>query len=185
MVVIPFNGDVSGKDDFKAGIFNKLLMASDKKIYVYILTLVPNRSDADDIMQEVVTTMWRRYDEFIEGKDFAAWGIGIARNKIFENVKKKTRSKVIFNDELLKLIEEETMPLLKETDQVFEHLQNCVNKLEEKDRMIIGMRYSQDCSVGVIADQIGKSLKSAYRLLSRINSILYRCVKRNLFLEEA
>ncbi|MCK4629078.1 MAG: hypothetical protein KAT56_08735, partial [Sedimentisphaerales bacterium] len=56
--------------------FLKLLMANDKRIYAFILTLVPGRIDADDLMQETVTIMWRKFDDFEPGRDFVAWGIG-------------------------------------------------------------------------------------------------------------
>jgi DNA-directed RNA polymerase specialized sigma24 family protein len=39
-------------------------MLNDKSIYVYILSLVSNTNDADDIMQETAAVLWRKFSEF-------------------------------------------------------------------------------------------------------------------------
>ncbi|HRS72819.1 MAG TPA: hypothetical protein P5175_13345, partial [Anaerohalosphaeraceae bacterium] len=50
--------------DAKAGEFVSLLTAQQTRIYAYILSLVPNFSDADDILQDTTKIMWERFDDF-------------------------------------------------------------------------------------------------------------------------
>jgi RNA polymerase sigma-70 factor (ECF subfamily) len=53
--------------------FIRLLTANQSRIYAYIVSLVPNFNDADDIMQETTTMMWERKEDFESGTDFVAW----------------------------------------------------------------------------------------------------------------
>ena len=46
-------------------------------LHAYILSLLPNRNDANDVLQDVNLVMWRRSDEFTEGTNFVAWAYKI------------------------------------------------------------------------------------------------------------
>lgn len=54
--------------------FLRLLLKSQSSIYAFILVLVHDQNDADDIMQETVTLMWRKFSTFEPGTNFTAWG---------------------------------------------------------------------------------------------------------------
>ena len=60
------------------GRFTALLLQNQKRIYGLILSLVPNGPDADDIMQEACSVMWKKFETFEEGTNFAAWALRIA-----------------------------------------------------------------------------------------------------------
>jgi RNA polymerase sigma-70 factor (ECF subfamily) len=44
-----------------------------RRVHAYILTLVHNVADADDLLQETGATLWEKYHEFEPGTDFGAW----------------------------------------------------------------------------------------------------------------
>ena len=160
--------------------FLKLLMANDKRIYAFILTLVPGRVDADDLMQETVTVMWRKFGNFEPGRDFVAWGIGIARYKVLEYRKKKRKSQIRFNDNVHALLEADAKNMLGRLDERLDTLQQCLSKLSEKDRKLIGMRYEQDLTAKVISERVGQSIHRVYRNIVRIHDMLLRCVRSTL-----
>ncbi len=60
-------------------------------MYGYVLTLVPHRADADDVLQEVSFVLWEKFDPDEPPADFAAWGCRIAYFKILELFKKNRR----------------------------------------------------------------------------------------------
>jgi RNA polymerase sigma-70 factor, ECF subfamily len=160
--------------------FLKLLMANDKRIYAFILTLVPGRVDADDLMQETVTVMWRKFGNFEPGRDFVAWGIGIARYKVLEYRKKKRKSQIRFNDNVHALLEADAKNMLCRLDERLDTLQQCLSKLSEKDRKLIGMRYEQDLTAKIISERVGQSIHRVYRNIVRIHDMLLRCVRNTL-----
>ena len=73
-----------GLDNTNAGYeaFLQLLTANQSRIMGFILAMVPNRSVADDILQETTLLMWEKFKNFQDGTNFTAWGISIAKNKI-------------------------------------------------------------------------------------------------------
>ena len=67
--------DSKSQDNDKSNIspneqFVSLLMTYQKRIYGFILTLVPNRSYAEEIMQETVMVMCRKFNDFEKGSNF-------------------------------------------------------------------------------------------------------------------
>ncbi len=160
--------------------FLKLLIAADKRIYAYILSLVYNHTDADDIFQETVTVMWRKFEEFQPDRDFVAWGVGIAHNKILGFRRKKARSPKQFSDDVVTLLCKDSGKYIKELDERVELLQECVWKLSDNDRHIMKLRYEMELTPSDISKRVGKSIHSVYRSIVRIHNILVRCVRRKL-----
>ena len=171
------DNSVNGKQTER---FLKLLMVADKRIYAYILSLVCNHTDADDIYQETVTVMWRKFEEFQPGRDFVAWGVGIAHNKILGFRRKKSNSPVQFSDDVVDLLRKDSDKYVRELDERIEVLQECIWKLPDKDRQIMKLRYETELTPSDISKRIEKSVHSVYRSIVRIHDILVRCVRRNL-----
>src|SRR5207249_11545384 len=61
----------------KSKIFLPLFLQNQRRLYAYILTLLPNRADADDVLQEASLVMWDKFDERAPPSDFTAWGCRI------------------------------------------------------------------------------------------------------------
>src|SRR5262249_38382853 len=45
----------------KGKLFLRLFLQHERRLYAYILTLLPNRADADDVLQEVSLVMWEEF----------------------------------------------------------------------------------------------------------------------------
>src|SRR5207245_3790200 len=85
----------------KGKLFLRLFLQNERRLYAYVLTLVPNRADADDVFQDASLTMWDKFDSASPPDDFAAWGCRIAYFKVLDFRKKTQRSRLQFNQELL------------------------------------------------------------------------------------
>ena len=78
------------QDEFDRGErFMRHLMGNEHRIYGFILSLVHNWSDADDLLQDVTAIMWRKFDLYEPGTNFCAWALKIARFEVL-NFRKKT-----------------------------------------------------------------------------------------------
>lgn len=157
-----------------------MLMLNDKSIYAYILSLVRNTSDADDIMQETLAVMWRKFSNFTAGMDFVAWGMTIARYQILSFYKKRKNSKIRFSENLTELIEQEVENGIDEMDDRLNALKNCVRKLSERQRNLLKMRYEKGYSIKNIAAYISKSTSAAFYSLSKVHKLLLECVRKSL-----
>ena len=171
-------------EDPRASRFFKLFIKCQKQIYTFIIMLIPNASDADDIMQETATVMWSKFDEFREGSNFAAWGIRIAHYQVLYYFRKRKHAYVKFTSELLEKITQQAVEILKEDeDECMTALRKCINKLSAKDKHILQMRYEKDIVPKEIARQLGRSVMGIYKSMSRIHDFLLQCVRRQLATE--
>ena len=105
------------KDDF----FKHYLQCQ-KRLYAYILMLVPNSNDADDILQNTSIIMWKKFNTYNPDASFGAWAVSIARHVIFDHYKKKRRSHVIFKGEMLEIFAESAIASTRDTDKRLRHL---------------------------------------------------------------
>lgn len=160
--------------------FLRLLMLNDRRIYAYILSLVPNAADADDIMQEVSAVMWRKFSSFRSGMDFVGWALTIARYQILSYFKKKKSSRLHFSESLVKELEEEVQRAIPEMDHRMGAMKRCMDKLAGADRYILKLRYEKDLTLENIGAHISKSTRATYYALVRIHRMLLQCIKQTL-----
>ncbi|MBI9018970.1 MAG: sigma-70 family RNA polymerase sigma factor [Phycisphaerae bacterium] len=158
--------------------FISLLMLNQQRIYGFIRMLVPQKANADDVMQETVTIMWRKFDTFALGTDFVAWGIKIAKFRIMKFRGKKKNEKIRFTDQAMDQLLAKQDDTQKNVDDRILRLENCLKKLSDNDKRLIQMRYDMDLKPKLIADRVGRSFHGIYKSLSRIHYSLMDCVSR-------
>jgi RNA polymerase sigma-70 factor (ECF subfamily) len=158
-----------------------LLLKHHRRIYGFILTLVPNLSDADDIMQETAFVMCRRFGEFEPGTNFIAWAIAISRNQVISFRKKQhSHSKMKFAEDVLEELTSLAAEKIGTIDKRVYALEECLNKLQENDRKLIGKRYEKGIKLRQIAQEIGRPEQGLYKSMARIHNVLRLCVERTL-----
>ena len=58
--------------------FVQLLSKCERRLNDYVLSLVPNWADAEEVLQETKLRLWQQYHEYDPTKDFGAWACTIA-----------------------------------------------------------------------------------------------------------
>ncbi len=166
--------------------FKLLLTENYRRIYAYIVTLVPHTPDADDIFQETSLLMFQRFSEFQPGSNFSAWAIKIASFKIMELRKKQRKSKMILNDESYEIISNLSVERMDTVDDRSKALDGCIKKLAKEDVYLINRRYGHSEKISDIAMGIDKPVKNLYYAFTRIHNTLRACIKNTLLsLEES
>src|ERR1700746_3764429 len=100
------NADHEARGQFKGKMFLRLFLQNERRLYAYILTLLPNRADADDVLQDASLVMWDKFDDEQPPEDFTAWGCRIAYFKVLDFYKKRQRSRVCFSQAMLERVAE-------------------------------------------------------------------------------
>src|SRR5947209_20049694 len=128
----------------KGKAFLRLFLQNERRLYAYILTLLPNRADADDVLQEVSLVLWDKFDPDDPPLDFAAWGCRIAYFKVLDFCKKRQRSRVRFSQALLERVGETAVEhaATLQLDERREALAGCVDKLSPRDRDLLARRFA-------------------------------------------
>ncbi|MBI9017594.1 MAG: sigma-70 family RNA polymerase sigma factor [Phycisphaerae bacterium] len=160
--------------------FLRLFMANQRKIYSFILMLVPNRNDADDIMQETLSVMWRKFSDYRPDSSFSSWGIRIAQYIVMAFRDKHIRSRLIFSEDVADKIVDKSELLSNELDCQIEMLQDCLKRLPAKQSDVINMRYEEGLTCKNISEKLGLTVFGVYKALSRIHNALLNCVQKRM-----
>lgn len=180
VIWICFGGMETNRKQIDGREFVSLITANQRRIYAYILTLVPNFNDADDVMQETTATMWERKTDFQPGTDFVAWGARIAYFKILDYRKKVTRNnRMIILDENFEQINTKALTRSKKADDLIQRLKECLQKLPTHDQYLMHLRYSAGLTVKEVSARIHRSIRIIYYSISRIQGQLLECIERN------
>ena len=157
-----------------------LITRHQRQIFGYIYALVPNRYDAEDLLQETSLVICEKFNEFEDGTDFVAWACQIAYWRIRYSRQKFARSKVVFNQEIVDAVAQTASTMTSELDSRHEALGNCLQKLHPRDRELVLTRYEPGSGVEEAARRSGRTLQTAYKALARLRKLLLDCVSNQL-----
>ena len=166
----------------KSKLFLRLFLQNERRLYAYILTLLPNRADADDVLQEACLVMWDKFDEQDPPSDFTAWGCRIAYFKVLDFCKKSQRCRVRFSQEMLERVAQTAVEHADtlQLDARREALAGCIAKLSARDRDLLTRRFAEGATTQSAAAQVGRSVDAVYKALAKIRHALFDCVTRTL-----
>ena len=87
--------------------FADQLVAIQKGLYAYILTLLPRPGEASDVLQETNVVLWRDAVRFQPGTDFRAWAYRVAYYQVLAQRRKHRRDRLRFGESLLTILAEQ------------------------------------------------------------------------------
>lgn len=149
----------------------------ERQIRYYIASLVVNKSDVDDIMQEASSLLWKKYDQYDPERPFLPWAMRFAYNAVRTYRQKLGTRRKYFSDEL---IEELVATHEKEMDRLEQErrlLPTAMQKLSERERVLIEHRYSNGGSIQDLATVVGVKPDVLYKRLQRIREKLLRNIQ--------
>ena len=157
--------------------FVQLLTTHQSRMFAYILSLLGNRTQAEDVMQETNAILWRKAHEFKLGTNFGAWMLRVAYFQVMAHRRRLTRDRLVFDDDFLQGIaaEAEQQSELQEEKQRL--LGRCIKKLNERHQEIVRLRYIEGATLKTIASLTGRSENSIKQALFRARKALIDCVK--------
>ncbi len=160
--------------------FVVLLTKHERMIYGYVLSLVPNLADADEIVQETCLRLWDEFDKYLPGSSFAAWSLTVAHYEVLTWRKRVSRSKLVFDDSLVELIGREREIVEQSAGPRHEALSDCLQELSDNNQHLVAECYGAGRKIKDVAAKLGKTEASVYKALERIRSALHQCIERKL-----
>jgi RNA polymerase sigma-70 factor (ECF subfamily) len=160
----------------------RLLMKHRTDLFAYLLAAVRNAHDAEDLLQDVslaASTSWAQYRP---GTPFLAWAREIARRRVLDYGKKKSRRHALLEPDVLEALDaaaaavEAEQPLEPRRDA----LRLCLQKVGGDARKIVELRYAEQADVSSIAREVGRSVQASYAILKRTKQLLRECIERRL-----
>ncbi|MES2474607.1 MAG: sigma-70 family RNA polymerase sigma factor [Verrucomicrobiota bacterium] len=149
-------------------------------LHAYILSLLPNASLADDVLQETNLVLWRKAADYDQARPFMPWACRIACFQVKAARRDSARDLHIFDSELLDLLASEDTADLETTTALDHALRDCLDQLPDAKRALILHRYQPDSSVNQMAATRNLSPGALSLQLHRIRQMLENCVTGKL-----
>lgn len=159
--------------------FLRLWEANRRRVFHFILALVHEIHDAEDILQETTIVLWRKFAEYRPDTNFLAWANKIAHFEVLRHRRKAGRTNLI-DDAVLEQLAVDASEHVHRLDGVREALQGCLAKLSDKDRELVSRCYANDERGKDLAALANRPANSVYKSLGRIRKALFECVTRAL-----
>ena len=165
--------------------FVRLLNASHRQLLGYLVSLLGNRHDAEDVLQRTSVTLWRKFATFEKGTSFGAWASTVAFYEAKNFQRMGARSRLQFGDALMEIISAERAQDIVHTDARHDALGHCMEKLDESGRRLVEAAYLEGSDIGLLAEQLGRAKQTLYNKLNIIRRSLADCVTRRVAEEAA
>jgi RNA polymerase sigma-70 factor (ECF subfamily) len=160
--------------------FVRLLRQHEREVYAFILCLLPNWSDADDVWQETTVRLWEEFDKFREGSDFAAWARTVARYQVLSYRKRRSRRREQFDEAFIDTVAErsDAEAATGASELRSAALAKCLKKLPEHNRALLSAYYASGAVVRDVAVRVGRTAESLKVTVFRIRRALHQCIER-------
>ncbi|MBF0198816.1 MAG: sigma-70 family RNA polymerase sigma factor [Planctomycetes bacterium] len=155
------------------------LTQSQSRLLGYLVSLLGNIHDAQDVLQATNMALWKVKDEFRPGADFGPWSRKFAHFQTLAFIRDRKRDRHIFNEELLELIATEEVDL-GGVEERLNALRNCLLKLPADKLEMIKSRYKDGGCIKDVAQMVGKKEATVRVSLLRIRQALLKCIESKL-----
>lgn len=165
-----------GADSERTLRFVRLFTQHEPRIYSYIVAVLGNWADADEVMQETSIALWEMFEQFVEGTDFCAWACRVAHFRILRFRQERKRDKHEFEPDLIETLDAVAVQELETFDERRLALSGCLETLDEADRALLKKCYADGALIKNVADEQQRPVTALYKDLARIRKALFECV---------
>jgi RNA polymerase sigma-70 factor (ECF subfamily) len=152
------------------------MVHNQSQLFGYIVTLVLDRDDAEDIFQETCLALWKNRQECDLQRDFMPWACGFAKNKVREYFRQRQRCEKSFGDDLLEQLIDTRLALEDALDARAQALSECLGKLTQRQRQLVEKGYTARRTIKAVAEEMEIAPAALTMRLRRIRQLLFDCI---------
>lgn len=160
--------------------FLSLFLKSEREIFRYVAALVPNVSDADDIVQQTAITLWEKFDLYDPERPFTPWACRFALNKARQWIDRRRRWQALLENGLAEELERRREEIRPEIEARLNQLEGCLSALPEEQRVLIEGYYFKRDDIAQLASESGRTVAATYKMLQRIRYSLQVCIEKKV-----
>ena len=159
--------------------FEALYRGTSSQLFGICLRVLSERSDAEDALQDVFTTVWRKAAQFdITRASAIAWLAMIARNKAIDRLRSLPARQGRTDIELARELEDPgaSPPQQAQTASDRAQLERCLEQLEPRRRALIRAAFFEGCTYEELATRLESPLGSIKSWIRRSLLQLRECL---------
>jgi RNA polymerase sigma-70 factor (ECF subfamily) len=160
--------------------FEKLYRDSSPQLFAICLRIVSQRSEAEDVLQEVFATVWRKAAQFdVERAGAMSWLAMIARNKAIDRLRSQPQARKF---EPLELADEIADPIASPQRDAQaagerDRLDECMKRLDDRRRSLIRAAFFDGSTYEELAARVGSPLGTVKSWIRRALLQLRECLE--------
>ncbi len=149
----------------------------------YIHSIAPG-VNADDVLQETNTILWKKMDSFELGSNFKAFSCKVARFKTMEALRSQKKEQwLVFDSEIVDRVSERFSSSADATGNAQFALRLCMKDLKQTEQDLIYKRYEEGMTVRALAKQSDRKEGALQQAFFRLHNALRKCIKQKLTTE--
>jgi RNA polymerase sigma-70 factor (ECF subfamily) len=160
--------------------FEKLYRDSSPQLFAICLRIVSQRSEAEDVLQEVFATVWRKAAQFdVDRAGAMSWLAMIARNKAIDRLRSQPQARKF---EPLELADEIPDPIASPQRDALvagerDRLDECMKRLDDRRRSLIRAAFFDGSTYEELAARVGSPLGTVKSWIRRGLLQLRECLE--------
>jgi RNA polymerase sigma-70 factor (ECF subfamily) len=160
--------------------FEKLYRDSSPQLFAICLRIVSQRSEAEDVLQEVFATVWRKAAQFdVDRAGAMSWLAMIARNKAIDRLRSQPQARKF---EPLELADEIADPIASPQRDAQaagerDRLDECMKRLDDRRRSLIRAAFFDGSTYEELAARVGSPLGTVKSWIRRGLLQLRECLE--------
>lgn len=159
--------------------FLSLFLRSEREVFRYVAALVPNVTDAEDIVQQTALALWEKFEAYDPTQPFTPWACRFALNKARQWIERRQRWQALLDHGLAEELALRRQELQPEFERRLRHLEHCLEELPPDQRSLVEGYYYERSDVESLAERSGRTVAATYKMLQRIRQALQLCVERH------
>ncbi len=135
----------------------------------------------EDIYQVTLLRAVKEAEKLRDDGHVIAWARVTARNLAIDHLRKHQKRMVMLDEQTLDLIDADLDAFGEENLAAqMDALKSCIEKLPERSRHLVDLRYHENLPGKSMADALGMSVDAVYQAIHRIHLSLKKCMERQL-----
>lgn len=167
---------VAGGD---AVAFESLYRTTSAKLFGICLRVIPQRAEAEEVLQEVFLGIWRKAEQFDATRASAmTWLSMMTRNKAIDRLRANAGARAQAPIELDEIEGESSASEVAEVAENQERIEICLDELETPRRQLIRIAFFEGATYEELAERSGNPLGTVKSWIRRSLLKLKACLER-------
>ena len=155
------------------------------ELVAYARSLLGNYAAADDVLQEAMLVVVKKYDQFQEGTSMLAWCRSIVRIEVLRAKQLHQRERTLADrllDDAIDAAFDEFQGTRRhgEAESSREALRNCLQRVPDRGQGVLRARFADELSYQQIGERLGMTIEAVRKALFRHKKQVRSCVETSL-----
>ena len=155
------------------------------ELIAYARSLLGNYAAADDVLQEALLVVFKKFDQFQEGTSMLAWCRSIVRIEILRakqrHQRERTLTKRLLDDAIDAAFDEFQMARRHDDAESWrDALRGCLERVPQRGQSVLRGRFADELSYQQIGERLGLTIEAVRNALFRLKRQIRSCVETSL-----